>query len=562
MKIEANDKDIQEVFSIGYFRIPKFQRPYSWTLDEVAEFWNDVIQDRDGDYFIGSMVVYKQDRRFFGIVDGQQRLTTITLFMAALRNSFVKIGEIDAAKGVQSFIEKANVDNKHEFILNAETSYPYLQNCIQSYQKLDFNIQVGSEEQSLRDAFEYLVNKIDEYAYISKPQDDLFTNSVDLLKKIRDNILSLKLVFIQLDNEDDAYLIFETLNARGKDLTTPDLIKNMLLRKASIDNLSQFDAAKACWDQIYKRIDGLEGDEDFFSEFLLHFWISKYSYTTEKKLFSEVKYHLEKNSAADFLTELDQYSEFYVTSINPYVCQWEKEEKLIQDSLMALVKIFKVKQQNCMVLALLSAYRSKKITKAKMVYVLQIIEHFHLLFNAITQQRSSGSISTLYSNSAIKLTAAKNGVDCNIILGEFESSLKRKLPSYEEVQVAFRRVVYTSSKKRYKNIIRYILKRCMNDSVAGLAIDFDSLTIEHIENQCRNRSGDQDNIIGSVGNLLLTSQKLNRSQLADKSFLEKKKILQIENYPLDEVILASETWDANAIQERTNYIVHKIFYRK
>jgi uncharacterized protein with ParB-like and HNH nuclease domain len=133
VKIEANDKEVQDIFSLGYFNIPRFQRPYSWNSDEVESFWDDIILEKADNYFIGSMVVYQTKKPYFGIVDGQQRLTTITLILSAIRNSFLSLGEENLAKGVHKYIEKPNIENEDEFVLTAETSFPYLQSHIQSY---------------------------------------------------------------------------------------------------------------------------------------------------------------------------------------------------------------------------------------------------------------------------------------------------------------------------------------------------------------------------------------------------------------------------------------------
>jgi uncharacterized protein with ParB-like and HNH nuclease domain len=92
LKIDANDKEIRDIFSLGYFKIPRFQRPYSWDHDEVESFWDDIILEKAENYFIGSMVVYQTKKPYFGIVDGQQRLTTITLILSTIRNAFLKIG--------------------------------------------------------------------------------------------------------------------------------------------------------------------------------------------------------------------------------------------------------------------------------------------------------------------------------------------------------------------------------------------------------------------------------------------------------------------------------------
>lgn len=226
MKIEANDKEVRDIFSLGYFKIPRFQRPYSWMEEEVINFWEDVVIRDYEDYFIGSMVLYQTEKPYYGIVDGQQRLTTITLMLAAIRNAFLAYGDENLAKGVHQYIEKANIDNVNEYVLNSETSFPYLQGNIQRFEKIEIQCTVGNEEQNLKSAFELINKKL--YSMIpnfdnNDSGNNLFAERqrqiLETLKNIRNKVLSLKLVFIQLDNEDDAYLIFETLNTRGKDLT-------------------------------------------------------------------------------------------------------------------------------------------------------------------------------------------------------------------------------------------------------------------------------------------------------------------------------------------------------
>ena len=292
MKIEANDKEVQDIFSLGYFQIPRFQRPYSWERDEVENFWNDVVNETTDNYFIGSMVVYQAKKPYFGIVDGQQRLTTITLMLASVRNAFSSLGEENLAKGVHKYIEKPNIENLDEFVINAETSFPYLQDHIQSFNGLGIDCEVGVEEQNLKAAFELINQSLAQFIPI--PTDDnqrsLFlevgADSISKLKILRDKILSLKLVFIQLDNEEDAYLIFETLNARGRDLKTSDLVKNLLLKKLKTGN-SRLDAAKESWNSLVKKFDDTN-DSDILDTFILHYWISEHNYTTDKKLFSEI----------------------------------------------------------------------------------------------------------------------------------------------------------------------------------------------------------------------------------------------------------------------------------
>lgn len=81
MNISSIDKTIRTDLKSSYYKIPRFQRPYSWEREHIEDFWNDSIRESSGDYFIGSMVVYEMSTDTYGVVDGQQRLTTITMLL-------------------------------------------------------------------------------------------------------------------------------------------------------------------------------------------------------------------------------------------------------------------------------------------------------------------------------------------------------------------------------------------------------------------------------------------------------------------------------------------------
>lgn len=83
MKISSRDWNINKILKAGYYKIPRFQRPYSWEKAHVQEFWSDVMLEENKEYFIGAMVVYKQGMDGYGIVDGQQRITTIIMLLCA-----------------------------------------------------------------------------------------------------------------------------------------------------------------------------------------------------------------------------------------------------------------------------------------------------------------------------------------------------------------------------------------------------------------------------------------------------------------------------------------------
>lgn len=555
MKIEANDKQVSDIFSLGYFKIPRFQRPYSWGDEEVNNFWDDVVLENHEHYFIGSMVVFDIKKPYLGIVDGQQRLTTITLMLAALRNAFNNYGEENLAKGVHNYIEKADIDNNNIFILDSETSFPYMQSHIQSFSQ-NMNDEkvgkIGTEELKLKIGFEIINKKLNDMLPTSElGQGNLFGNeeAINTLKDIRNKVLSLKLVFIQLDNEEDAYLIFETLNTRGRDLTTPDLVKNILL-KVLKNTQEKYDSPKLIWSEILQLFDD-NGLDSGMKNFLYHYWLSKYKYTTEKKLFGEInKYITGEDTARSLLNDLNKNSDYYISVISPENAEWSREEEEIKKSLLAL-KIFRVKQQIPMVLSLRRAYKEKKITLKQFRIALLMMESFHFIFNAITQQRSSGSIHTFYSRHAISLTDAGSESEVQAALSALEKSLTHKVPEFNEFEVSFSNLRYVNRNTRNKNLIKYILTRFMLSESTGVPADMDAMTLEHLIPQS---SSEDNEVIGSIGNLILVDAKTNSEELKDYSFIKKKEILLSKKYPLETFIIESESWNHETIAERTSQL--------
>lgn len=567
MKIEANDKEVQDIFSSGYFQIPRFQRPYSWGKDEVENFWSDIIGDNTDSYFIGSMVVYQTRKPYFGIVDGQQRLTTITIVLSVIRDAFLKLGEENLAKGIHKFIETPNNDYVNEFVLNAETSFPYLQNHIQSFNDLNSEIkidcEVGVEESNLKFAYELLTKKLEQHIPLTQvvnPQLEFFAHEdpVLKLKELRDKFLSLKLVFIQLDNEDDAYLIFETLNARGRDLKTSDLVKNLILK--TIKNThSTLDSPKEAWNLLVKRFDDIS-DNSVIDTFLLHYWISKHEYTTDKRLFSRIKEYIteDSNNAKLLLKDLSENAVNYSKMLSPDSSDWTREQYDVQLSLTAL-NSFKVKQQSSFVLSLLTANFDRRVSLKQLKTTLKKIEHFHFVFNAITQQRSSGSIATMYSEHSIKLSLAKDNDAVQKVLASITRKLSEKLPSYSEFEVKFLDLNYLSNRTKSKNIIKYSLCKLLGSQANGLDINHSNLTIEHLIPESRVKQGVSSEIIGSIGNLLLTDAGTNGHKLKDKEISDKIALLEAAGYPLDANFILSREWGKPEVDKRAKEIAEFVY---
>lgn len=155
MELTTTARSLREILKAHFFFIPRFQRPYSWTRENVEELWEDSIQEASGDYFIGSMVVYKQAEDTRAVIDGQQRLTTLMMMLCALRDAADRHDLESLANGTQGFIERTDENDQARFVLTTETSYPYLQDHVLSRDPAQIKGKVGREEEAIRQAFEF-----------------------------------------------------------------------------------------------------------------------------------------------------------------------------------------------------------------------------------------------------------------------------------------------------------------------------------------------------------------------------------------------------------------------
>ena len=555
MKIESTDQDIRNLLSSGYYRIPRFQRPYSWTSENIQDFWEDVARDRPTDYFIGSMVAFKEGNQRYGVVDGQQRLATITILLAVLRNRLHDFGFDDLAKGIHGLIERRNIDNKEEFILSTETAYPFFQDHILKFGKPDVHVTPMREEQNLQKAFDDLnilinlaIKRVVE-KYEGAGEDKRRAAVREKLTEIRDAVLDLKVIFVKLDDEDDAYIIFETLNTRGKDLSLTDLVKNHVTKHLKSTSAS-VDQAKLKWAQVLETIEGSSKDLET-DTFIHHFWLSKYDYLPAKGLFKELKRRIGKAECKQFLDALVSDSGHYRSLHDIPYGKWTKAEQRIADSLRAL-QLFRVQQQTPCVLSLVRAYRNGRITKKQLEAALVAIEKFHFLFTAATSQRSSGGISGMYASLGRRVFEAETMSSALTVIRELKQKLRDRVPSLEEVKALFPEILQTDQFSKQRSLVRYILAAFYTSARTGVVADFEKMSIEHLLPQSQIGVGElSDMVVGQLGNLILVSPEMN-DKLKNKPFPEKKRILKEAGYVLPKEVAEANEWGAAQIRTRTD----------
>lgn len=215
MELQANARTLTNVLSVNKkYIVPRFQREYSWGKEQVSELWHDIVSNihyqEDGqyqydEYFIGALVLVGQETSSeLMIVDGQQRLTTLTILLSALCDKFKLINELAVAQSIyNNYISGMDDDGRPFFKLVNETPKPYFQNNIQHIDKRNEGPE-SLEERNLQSSY----NDLTEYL----SEDNLCqTLGVDrekfiyleALKAVRDQVLRyLKVIYITVNDED------------------------------------------------------------------------------------------------------------------------------------------------------------------------------------------------------------------------------------------------------------------------------------------------------------------------------------------------------------------------
>lgn len=551
MKIESEDIDVESLLEGKFFNIPRFQRPYSWDDENISDLWDDVMSTEGEDYFIGSMVVYRESKQELSVVDGQQRLTTITLLLCALRDAFAALEDTDLAEGLHQLIERKNRSNKNEYVLRTETSFPYLQEKILKYGEADLaNIPEQIEEKTLRRADELLTSKVQSLLNVvdldeSIPADQKLSAKIAKLMKVRDSALNLKLILVKLENEDDAYLIFETLNTRGKDLSVTDLAKNLLTKllkaKGSVD------AVKIKWTSILEQIHDSAADIET-DAFFYHFWASRHEAIPVKKLYAGMKKKISAKNAMTYLDALVSDAALY-RSIHEPTFMWEKNERRVAQSLAA-IQLFRVAQPTPALLSLVRAYRDKKLKYARLVEAVEAIEKFHFTYTAVTSSRSSGGTSAMYAAFARRLHESSDATQSTAEIQTLTKKLRERAPSLPEFKLSFDEIVYTDKFTKQKGLVRYILRKFAEHEEFKFAVDWDELTIEHLQPQSSSGGSWDDHDIGMLGNLFLLDAKKN-GEIGNLDPVEKIRVLKADGYSIPAHLASIKEWTPRSVRRHT-----------
>ena len=305
-------------------RVPDYQRSYSWTSNEVSEFWDDISAFSDRypgnsidrfDYFIGSIVAVRDSAtKCLTIIDGQQRLATATILLSVVRDQLSQ-GAPALAADLQSQLIKQTLPRRgprYRLTLN-EYDREYFRQAIQEAPSPTVTLSPKyASHKLIARARQLLVDRVAGRLETMKEPAERY----DWLERMWD-VIAHRITAVEVisDSEDDATEVFEILNDRGIDLSTPDLLRNFLMGQT---NPLERTAVVASWGEIF----GVSDNPAQVRTFLRHYWISRHGDVKATGLYREIKRVLKSEFAAhksnpstvsiDLSTSADVYADLLI----------------------------------------------------------------------------------------------------------------------------------------------------------------------------------------------------------------------------------------------------------
>lgn len=537
------------------FRIPLFQRPYSWEKEHWETLWEDLMSiytdEVKGSYFLGPIVTQAviDETTADGIspyivIDGQQRLTTLTIILAALR-SYLKKNNKEMAQEIDELylINKFKKNDDIYKVLPTQDDREIYKSIIQVKPSKDV-----TKEGKIYKAYKFFENKF------KKPnlEDDI---SLDYSKFKTILLERLLLVNITSDDNDNPYLIFESLNNKGEELTQADLVRNYIFMKLPHEEMQEvYENEWLPFEESFKRS---LGQKEYANELTSAFWFylrKDGEAINQKEVYKVIKKRFDKSGIGvkSELQKLIQFAKYY-QRLN--VCEEEPEYRLRH----RFTRLNRLNFNTCHIFLLnvYYEYEEEKLSLDNFERILLYLESYFVrrLFAGVPTNILGDVFNTLYCE-------VKNANPSDLVEG-----LRKVLKSYDKKKVwpdddAFHNGVisqniYSSSlSDRTKLILESLESYLTKEQVKP-----DNLTVEHIMPQTLNK--EWKTMLGAnhisvhkkwlhtLGNLTLTGYN---SEMGNKPFAEKLLYFNTSNLSLNHYFRKMTVWEEEAIKNRAEYL--------
>ncbi len=539
MMMEPSNCSFQELLSNGVrYSVPRFQRDYAWQIEQWEDLWSDIETLEEEKYhYIGYIVLQRKGQNQFDIIDGQQRLVTLSLLVLA------------ALKRIQNFIDSGNesehnserleelrrsfIGNKDTVTLRTENKLHLNRNNDRYFKAISADLDVPVRRKStstnklLQKCFEFFYDKMS------------FNSGSKVAAKIAQ--ISQGIMFTKIVVQDDlnAYKVFETLNARGVQLSTPDLIKNYIFSVITQNDDvpdEELDELDIQWGEIIQEL----GEIDF-TEFVRYHHNVQAPLSTKKSLFKSVRNLINNPAAArQYLKSLTAYAAVYGALLNPYDDFWHEKfngesHKELQNYLEGF-KLFGIKQPFSILMAAYFKFTSDEfLLLTKYLYILSIRYNIVGKGSPNIQEHINNRIAmAIYNGTLTRASHIKNHEDFR--------KLYTKDADFINQFALFSLPTRQSSKK-----VRFLLANIEN--YLGQSCDYNQCILEHVcpyqvteEWQTYFGEGVND-IQDRLGNVVLLSEdKLKRAD-----FETKKQNYAESPYKLAQKVAEYEDWNLASV---------------
>lgn len=536
--------ETMNTFLNNTYYIPNYQREYSWERAELEDFWDDLQATKDNgdslDHFFGQIVVHSDEttkRKY--IIDGQQRTITSTIFMRALQYFYTVIYK--ATDSERADFKKSDIASIHiGRYLSASNDKLHLHLGELDNDYFRTTVQLGSPENTtkvkkksherLRKAYVFFYDQLKEQIDTVYDVDD----QLDILDEYYDAFTNrFSVLYMEATKLDEAFVIFETLNARGKELETADLLKNFIFSQSKDIALAQKQ-----WNNMISTLDRADP-----TKYIRHYWNATQAFTREKDLYRSISKNISSPRASkELLKDLAAYAQCYHDITTPSENVGFTDNALI-NSLKAL-KVLKASSFYPVILAMMQ--EPNIFSEANIRQVVQAIETY--VFRNFTICGKVANKAEVFFATVAKEIYDGTLDSTDMIINR----IKAEMVNDKEFSDMF--AVWVGSKTS-KEAIRYMLRKIHKhlDNAHEINIDNTEVHIEHImpeDNTHWQIAADtHEAYLWRLGNLALLSGPVNIS-ISNKTFDVKKASYVNSKIEPNKELANKAAWNSDEIDTR------------
>ncbi len=552
MSFDAKDYPFSDILSKAVYSIPRNQRRYVWKQDNWKELLEDVVAVANThvrSHFMGSIVLKDDGKKdglsYYTIIDGQQRLTTITILLLSVLFLFNENEMTDDFLGTLQYVAPKTNKNQSKNIIWSEY-HTTLNNLISGIESIsDFNtineyiVQNTSSKKRdklIVDALKFFYNDI-------KESEEYKAEPNEWLLNIRNAIIEMIAVRIVSSNEEDSYTIFEILNARGQVLEDHELLKNYIMRH--IQPEEKRDDAKKQWEEI----EVVLGTS--IKRFIKHYTTHRFGITKSKESpYRIIQKNTKGKDIALLLKDISLKASYYQKFISPNVTVDNSNCSELENEIFTFLKKKKSEQFRPILLSVVHQYELENMSQTDYENILKFIYNFFVCYNVIGMENSNKLEDIVYKHA--KMLEDDYSKDKLISL---TTSLKNKIPSFDWFKNAFYNVGWSKQDNIFageKNKTRVQTVLEIVEKFVSQRNRIENFTIEHV-------LPDSDGLENAlIGNLIPLEENLNK-RCNKKELLKKSKIYNESNFRTARNIAQRIENNNFDIKKRTDYLAQLIY---